>query len=224
MNKPGIHFSIFVVTALGLLGTVAGSVPLQPGDSWTVELLPESARILDLDGEVSIPSDPVQSPSGTPTEQNRMGRDFREIRTGGQGGVPARLLLLTSDFYLEEVDAPAGFVMDTLHEEMPGGRMIWNRLTEFAWVSPQNLVGRIVLDGVECEIHAEFEDDNERLIHLAAISVEDGRPLRLESRGEVRRYVWSRGPAATMPAAALAVLEEYRVQIQRQIQRHNVPR
>jgi hypothetical protein len=218
-----ILLSVFLILANPVSAAPILSTP-KPGDQWTIEILPEADRTATPSAD-SKKRPKAPATKGTPVERNRLGKDFREQATLNPDGSEAALRVITGSLVIAKVDESEKFALDTLHDEMPGGRPVWNRLTEFSWVGTENRKGRMIVDGVECHIHAEFEEGkSERPIHLAAISVEDGKPLRLESPYEIRRYVWSRGTPSPMPAAALEVLQEFLAEMKRQIQRHNVPR
>jgi hypothetical protein len=219
---------LILLSALFLLAIPVQGAPLvsnpNPGDQWTIERLPESDRTPLPDTEQK--TRPKEKPAkGTPLERNRLGNDFREQAALDPDGNILSLRILTGEFVIERLEGGKDFAIDTLSHTMPGGRPVWNRPTEFQWVNGKNLRGYASVDGVECRIHMERpEDSPKRPPRLAAISTADGKPIRLETPTEIRRYVWDRATIPQMPDQARRVLEEFRLEAKRQIQRHNVPR
>lgn len=231
--RPGLATTIPAATLLLLVGFLLTTMPLhatsiisapKPGDQWIIEILPESARTpLPSAEPKKRPQNPTEK--GTSAERNRMGSDFREQATLEPDGSAGSLRVLTGSYVIAKVEGSEKFALDTLNDDMPGGRPVWNRLSEFSWVGIENRKGVVKVDGVDCHIHVQFEDGKpDRPVLLAAISSTDGRPLRLETPDEIRRYVWSHGSPFAMPSGALEALQEFLQEMKRQIQRHNVPR
>jgi hypothetical protein len=226
ITLPAIGLPLLL--ALSLIAAPLHGSPLvsnlQPGDQWNIEILLESQRIAPVPAQPNKKSKSSIA-KGTPIEKNLLGKDFREQAILKSDGSEASRRVLTDSFVIAKVDESGIFALDTLNDEMPGGRPVWNRLTEFSWITVQNRMNRQLVDGIECHIHAEFEDGNSNLpARLAAISTVDGKPLRLETPYEIRRYVWSRVPTPEMPAGAQDALRDFLQEMKRQIQRHNVPR
>jgi len=201
---------------------------LQAGDAWEVEVLAESAR-------TPVPGEPS---AGRPTpkqpdevlgiiEKNVMGRDFREQTVFPVGKeTPVWRRWAKGGYIFYAVEGIETFEMDVPGEMARGGPIAANRLAEFDWVAPEWQKGTAFVDGAECLIYARPETDagpGAKPV-VAAIGVTDLRPRRLEDSVAVRRYRWRRETPPAFPAGAAAALATHEQELQRQVQRHNVPR
>lgn len=217
--------------------------PLSPGMAWKVEVLPEKFKTDPEKVGSALLAGPKE---GKLVEENVVGEDFRQQKVPVEDGNFRIRLVKGPVVLLMDADGKK-YSLDYSDDEMQESRIDANYLQEFSWVGSEWLVGRGMVDGVECDLYfkprtqvphteaAPNDPDSVDFVQpqgsrFAAIGREDRFPRRLELEapvglGSLRRYTLLPpvSPLPTLPEQAAEIIREIEEKIEQQSRRYRIP-